>query len=138
MVPSFSNGFWFSGIIIEDQIKTSWPAEILLSLSLFLFSILMNFHFLTWLFIPIISVFAFLFLGQFVLRTRIVSRLFRWIGLYSSCLFVCHPIARIIINRLIPISGNLFFLVFLYLVLSFIFAFIYYLVINRIRKACIK
>lgn len=136
--PVFTIGYLFSGINKKERMNTSWQVESLLSFLLFLFAILMNFHFITWVFIPIVSVFAFLFLGKLVLRIRIISEAFRWIGVYSSCLFVCHPIARVMINRIIPYIDNVFLIVLLFLALSCLFAFVYSLVIDRVRNACLK
>jgi hypothetical protein len=77
-------------------------------------------------------------MGKLVLRIRFISEVFRWIGVYSSCLFVCHPIARVIINRVIPYIDNVFLIVLLFLVLSCLFAIVYSLMIGRIRNACLK
>ncbi len=136
--PVFAIGLLFSGIKKTDRMNTSWQVELLLSILLLLFAVFMNFHFITWVFIPIVSVFAFLFMGKLVLRIRFISEVFRWIGVYSSCLFVCHPIARVIINRVIPYIDNVFLIVLLFLVLSCLFAIVYSLMIGRIRNACLK
>ncbi len=68
--------------------------ELLLFMALFGLILLMSRWMVTWVFIPIIALAWFIVMEMLLMRTRYLSDVFRWIGEFSACVFVCHPIAR--------------------------------------------
>lgn len=103
-----------------------WMAAVFSILGILLI-ILMNRWLISWLFVPIVSLFWFLSLEKILLHTHVVSGIFRWIGKLSACIFVCHPIARTITVGLYShFNDSLILATFFYLTLTAVISVVYY------------
>ena len=119
--PCFAIGIWWGGN--NHKVNTSWVMELLGGIMLFALAVVMNISFLSWLFVPIVSLVAFCLIGRLLLRTKYVSLVFKWIGRVSASLFVCHPIVLLFVLSFQKVS--LIGIVAIYLVLSGLMAFLY-------------
>lgn len=125
--PVFAIGVWLG---ISNKGNNLVPKNIWMELILFfvLFGVvlLMGKWMLSWVFIPIIALVWFIVMGLLLLRTRFFSIAFRWLGNYSACIFVCHPIARLIVRIVVcPRLHNIIALVVIYFILAIGIAFLY-------------
>lgn len=114
---------------IFHTLRNAW-VDLLLLAATFVLILIMDRELITWLFIPIISIVLFLIAGQLMLRSHFLSEVFRWLGKYSACIFVCHPIARTIILNFFPQQQNLMVTVVLYIITTLAIA-LYY---NKLYK----
>ncbi len=97
--------------------------------------ILMNRYMMTWLLIPVVALVMYLALGLMMMRSSVLMKLFTWIGKLSAAIFVCHPISRLVINRLmLPRVDNILFVVLVYIVVTLIIAMMY----DRLYKKLIS
>ena len=105
--------------------KLVW-AELLLLVVLLGLVLLMSRWLATWIFVPIIALGWFIVIGLLLMRTRYLSEAFRWIGKYSACIFVCHPIARSLeLNFFAPTISILMINLGIYVVLTIIIVWLY-------------
>lgn len=114
----------------EGRFNTSVWLEIMLFVCLLGLILLMSKSMISWLFIPIIALIWFIIIGLLLMRTRFLSKTFRWIGKYSACLFVCHPIARSVVlgfiyPRLSRVSVIIVFYIVLCIVIAIGYSFVY-------------
>lgn len=134
--PIFALGVWL-GKMKNDEIlkpKSLW-VELLLLLLLLGLILLMGRWMMTWIFIPIVALVWFIVIGMLLIRTRYLSNVFRWIGKYSACIFVCHPIARLIVlNTIHHYYSNVLFNVFVYVALTVVVALVYNIVYQWLLK----
>lgn len=125
--PVFALGVWFgkSGKDVSTSLSNIW-IEIVLFFVLLSLILIMSKWMLTWLFIPIVALVWFLIVGLLLIRTRYLSMVFRWLGRLSACIFVCHPIARLVVrNVLYPRFSNLIVNVLAYTFLTIIISLFY-------------
>lgn len=125
--PVFALGVWLGMSKKGDNLvpKSIWM-ELLLFIVFIALIILFSKWMLSWVFIPIIALGWFIVIGLMLMRTRYLSGIFRWIGKYSACIFVCHPIARLIVNSgVYPRLHNVLAVVVIYVVLTMGLAFLY-------------
>lgn len=125
--PVFALGVWLGLSKKGDNLvpKSIWM-ELLLFIVFIALIILFSKWMLSWVFIPIIALGWFIVIGLMLMRTRYLSGIFRWIGKYSACIFVCHPIARLIVNNgVYPRLHNVLAVVVIYVVLTMGLAFLY-------------
>lgn len=128
--PVFAIGVWIGKRNNEDDLKPKsiW-LELMLCVALLGLILLASKWMITWIFIPIVALGWFIVIGLLLMRTRYLSEVFRWMGKYSACIFVCHPIARtIVFNTIYHHCSNLLGIVLAYLVLSIIIALLYNIV----------
>ena len=93
---------------------------------LLILMVLMNVNFNFWIFLPIVGLYLYFVLAKLVLRAgSYVSSCIAWIGRYSACIFVCHPIVRAFISRLYPRFNYLWAISLLFFLLTLILAFFY-------------
>jgi len=125
--PVFAIGVWMGLRKNQEDLKPKsvW-VELLLLVALLGLILLMSRWLVTWIFVPILALAWFVVIGLLLMRTRYLSEVFRWIGKYSACIFVCHPIARtIVLNAVNPRFPNLIANVIIYIVLTIIIALLY-------------
>lgn len=125
--PVFAIGVWFGMRNNQDDLKPGkvW-VELLLLFVLLGLVLLMSKWMLTWIFVPIVALAWFVVIGLLLMRTRYLSDAFRWVGKYSACIFVCHPIARLILlNTLYHHYSNVTVNVLAYVALSILIALVY-------------
>lgn len=135
--PVFAIGVWLG--IRNKQVnlapKSVW-VELLLFVVLFGLVLLMGKWLISWMFIPIVSLTWFIVIGLLLMHTRYLSGVFRWIGRYSACIFVCHPIARLIILSTIHrhysvIAVNVMAYTFLTVVIALLYNKIYQWLLSK-------
>lgn len=126
--PVFAIGVWLGISKNGDNVapkKSIW-LELLLFVVFFALIVLFSKRMISWVFIPIIALGWFIVIGLMLMRTRYLSEIFRWVGKYSACIFVCHPIARLIVNNaVLPRLPNLLVVVLIYVVLTIGIALLY-------------
>ena len=134
--PVFAIGVWF-GMRKNDmglRPKSVW-CELLLLVILLGLILLMGRWMETWIFIPIIALVWFCVMGLLLMRTQYLSKAFRWIGKYSACIFVSHPIARYLeIKFLLPHFSNLIINIGIYVALTVVIALLYDVVYQWLIK----
>ncbi|MCR4966169.1 MAG: acyltransferase [Bacteroidales bacterium] len=98
--PVFALGVWLGVRKKQEDLtpKSVWIELVLLVVLLGLI-LLMSRWMITWIFVPIIALAWFIIIGLLLMRTCYLSKAFRWVGKYSACIFVCHPIARLIVLK---------------------------------------
>lgn len=121
----FAIGVYFGIRKREGKEELSWHlsgfAWLLLTLVLLAFVVLMNKWLVTWLFIPLVALACFYAAGKVVICISPVAKVFRWVGKLSACVFVCHPIARLIVlNGIYPRVGNLLLITLIYIVVTIV------------------
>lgn len=137
----FAIGVWF-GRGWNPTLPTKQYSMLIIGLAFVLSSFLvliMNRWMMTWLLTPIVALMMFGTAGMLLLKSNVLSRIFKYVGRLSAAIFVCHPIIRFIINRyLLPHMDNMLIVLCVYVVSTFIFAFFYdmlykksLLIINR-------
>lgn len=134
--PVFAIGVWL-GMKKNDDIlkpKSIW-CELLLLVILLGLILLMSRWMETWIFIPIIALAWFMVIGLLLIRTHYLSNAFRWIGKYSACIFVCHPIARYLeLKFLEPHISYLIINIVIYVALTVIVALLYNFIYQWLLK----
>ena len=86
----------------------------------------MNKWMLTWLFVPVVALVMFIAVGLLVLRTPVMNNLCIWIGKLSAYIFVCHPIARFIINKYLLLRlDHMIVVMLIYVIMTFLISMIY-------------
>lgn len=134
--PVFAIGVWLGMRKNQDDLKPKsiW-VELLLMVALLGLILLMSRWLVTWIFVPIVALGWFIVIGLLLMRTRYLSEVFRYIGNYSACIFVCHPIARTIVLKAVnPRFPNLIANVIIYITLTVIIALLYDKVYHWILK----
>ena len=135
--PVFAIGVWLG--LRKKQVdilpKSVW-GELLFFVVLLGLVLLMSRWLVTWIFIPIVALAWFIVIGLLLMRTRYLSEVFRWIGRYSACIFVCHPIARLIILSTIHrhysvIAVNVMAYIFLTVVIALLYNKIYQWLLSK-------
>ena len=125
--PVFAIGVWL-GISRRGEVlkpKNVW-LELLLFVVLFTLILFLSKWMLSWMLVPIVALAWFIVLGSLLIRFRFLSELFRWVGMYSACIFVCHPIVRtIVLNTLYPRVPNLMINIVVYVVITIVAALLY-------------
>lgn len=123
--PVFAVGVWMGKGNISIPQKSVWT-EVSLTVLFLAMMLLASSWMLTWTILPVVALAWFLCVGSLLLRTGFLADAFRWLGRLSACIFVCHPIARIIVlNTLHPRMDNLMVNVLAYLVLTLAIALFY-------------
>lgn len=84
---------------VEYGRRHSWLVDLLVFLCSALAVLWMNKWMLTWLFVPLVALVMWISCGLLVMRSGVLTRIFKWIGNLSACIFVCHPIVRAVICR---------------------------------------
>lgn len=93
----------------------------------------MNRWLLTWLFVPVAALVMFVSCGMIIMRIHFLSAIFIWLGSLSPCIFVCHPIARFIINSLLLDKvSNLLSIVLIYISVTILASMVYDRLFNRL------
>lgn len=131
----FALGIWFAQSKIMQKINTSWWVELLIIIIMGYMMAQMNRLLITWLFVPFIALFFFMALGMLVQRIKPIKSVFQWIGGISAFIFVCHPIARTIVNSIVaPHIEILFVNVILYLLVTVLISLCYRWLCQRITS----
>lgn len=142
--PLFAIGIWMAN---DDRLMRmiegySIYKTIILLMILLFFVVIMNFNIISWLFIPIVSLFLFFLLSKIIVNIEYMDGLFKWIGRLSAFIFVCHPVAVRIVILLcekINISGHGIWLsLIVYTVLTFVMSLFYEKLYNQLSKRFIK
>lgn len=119
---------WFSRIV------TTWWQEILLMISLLALVIAMNLYLESWLFVPFVALFLIIFMGRLVLRFKYISKAISFIGRYSACIFVCHPLIKSVVSKIgFRYTDNMLLLVLIYVILSLTMSILYARLYNYLR-----
>lgn len=123
----FAIGVYFGNRKGNGEKELSWNLSVfvwlLLAIVLFAMVVLMNKWLATWLFVPVVALGMFYAAGKVILRMPHVAKIFRWFGGLSACIFVCHPIARLIVIRgVYPHVSNLLLITLVYIVVSIVLA----------------
>lgn len=133
--PVFAIGVWWGISKNKKVFRLSFWTELSLFVVLLGLVLLMSKWMVTWLFIPIIALAWFIVIGLLLMRTRYLSEAFRWIGKFSACIFVCHPIARLIVlNTVHHYFTNITVNVLVYLALTIIISLLYNIVFQWLLK----
>jgi hypothetical protein len=138
--PVFALGIYYSMKKREIKVdRHSLWLEIVLAFILLGIMVLMNNNFHVWIFLPIVGLYWFFALAKIVLCSGpYVSKVFAWIGKYSAAIFVCHPIARTVVNRLYVRFDHLEVIISLFFVLTLIIAFYYDKLYKLLLKRFVK
>lgn len=123
----FAMGVWM-GKQSSIQVTTnhSIVIDILLLFLTTALVIVMNKWMLTWLLVPVIALVMYFLCGLLIVRLNVVRQLLVWIGRLSACIFVCHPIARFVINKaMLTHVDNLLFVVLIYVITTLFLAVLY-------------
>ena len=119
---------WFSRIV------TTWWQEILLMISLLALVIAMNLYLESWLFVPFFALFLIIFMGRLVLRFKYISKAISFIGRYSACIFVCHPLMKSVVSKIgFRYTDNMLLLVLSYVILTIALSILYARLYNYLR-----
>lgn len=95
--------------------------------------IIMNRWLFTWLFVPVVALVMFVSCGMIIMRIRIFASFFKWLGSLSACIFVCHPIVRFVINRLLLDKvSNLLLIVLIYISVTILVSMVYDRLFNKL------
>lgn len=134
--PVFAIGVWFGLRKNEEDLKPKsvW-VELLLFVSFLGLILLMSRWLVSWVFVPIVALAWLIVIGLLLMRTRFLSEVFRWIGKYSACIFVCHPIARYLeLKFLEPHISYLIINIVIYIALTVIVALLYNFIYQWLLK----
>ena len=135
----FALGIWCAQSNMIQRIKTSWWMELIIVVASAFLMIQMNRWLLAWIFIPVVALLFFLMLGLLLQRVKPLFNIFLWIGGLSAFIFVCHPIARTFVNKILaPHVGILLINVFIYLLFTILFAVLYRWLYQRITAVIIR
>ena len=122
-----------------QRIKTNWWVELIIVVASAFLMIQMNRWLLAWVFIPVVTLLFFLMLGKLVQQVKPLFYIFLWIGGLSAFIFVCHPIARTFVNKVLaPHVGILLINVLIYLLFTILFAILYRWLYQRITYVIIR
>lgn len=142
--PVLAIGLWMGLRNNKEDLKPKsiWVELLLLVVLLGLILVMGNWV-VTWILIPIVALAWFIVIGLLLLRTRYLSEVFRWIGKYSACIFVCHPIARYITHfvelRISTIQNvSLLVIVCVYLAITVIIALVYSVIYHWLNSRLIR
>lgn len=122
--PLFALGIWLGRHSHASFLEASWLKSFFLVVCSFLLILVMSLNLLTWTIVPIVALVFFMALSNLVLKIDWIRNPLKWVGQYSAFIFVCHPIARIVANRLcgaVPLWGILV----VYFLLTMLLAIIY-------------
>ena len=140
--PLFAIGIWVANNdkLIRRIENFSKCKTIVLIIMLSILVVVMNFNVLSWLFVPIVSLFLFFLLSKIIINIKYVDGLFKWIGKLSAFIFVCHPIARtIVLNSKFHIKENgICFTLIVYTILALFLSYFYEKLYNQLSKRFIK
>ena len=135
----FALGVWFAQTNIMQNIKTNLWLELIVLVVTGLLVAQMNRLLIAWMFLPFVALIFFIVLGMLVQRIKPICSVFHWIGGISAFIFVCHPIARTIVNSFVlPYIRILFVNVVLYLLVTILIALCYRWLCQRIISKIIK
>ena len=84
----------------------------------------MNLNLISWVMVPIVALMFFITLSRLVISVKWLRLPIIWVGRYSAFVFVCHPIARVVANRLhgsVPLIG----IIILYFMMTMLLAVLY-------------
>lgn len=127
--PLFAVGVFFAKQIIAGRLPkiphSNAILEFLLTILLLVLIVLMNISYASWIFVPFMALVMFFIMTKLILRSDSLTKLFRWIGIYSACIFVCHPIARMLIFTFNLHRFGLLHSLIIYISMSMILAFYY-------------
>ena len=125
--PPFAIGIYYAQKRhVIDAKQSPLYLDIILAIALLAAMILMNAIFSIWLFIPILGLYWYIVLSKLVMRCGgYVMKFFVWIGKYSACIFVCHPIVRGVLVRLYGRFGHLGLITLAFFILTLLVAFYY-------------
>lgn len=121
----FAIGVWSAKYRESLNFNSSVLSETICVIILFVLIIWMNTNILAWLFIPIVALLWFCTLAKIICRVHFLKKLLVWIGHYSACIFVCHPIVRLLGRKTYTLTDNLFLTVSIYLAITFGLALVY-------------
>ena len=93
--PLFAMGVWWANKNQFYQFSNSnIITDTIFFIVSFVLTISMNTNYVSWLFVPIISLLMFVYLSRIIARFTYTARIFKYLGYYSAVIFVTHPIAR--------------------------------------------
>ena len=140
--PLFAIGIWMANDnklikIIEGYSK--WETIVLL-IALSFLVVIMNINIISWLFVPIISLFLFFLLSKIIINIKYVNELFKYIGGLSAFIFVCHPIIRSIIlyDKFHINNHGIWLSLIVYTILTLVLSHFYKKLYNTLSKRFIK
>ena len=117
-----------------SHIVTVWWQELLLIILLLALVIVMHLNLESWLFVPFVALFFFIFMGRLILRFEILSKTISFIGRYSACIFVCHPLIKSVVSKIgFRYTDNMLLLVLSYVILTLALSIIYERLYNYLR-----
>ncbi len=128
--PLFAIGVWLGkartqNSALFNRTISVW-IELLLSVILLGIIILLGQWLITWLFVPIVALAWFWVLGSIFLKMSYFANAFRWIGDLSASIFVCHPIARLLVFLAVfPYYSNLPFNLIIYCSITIVLSLAY-------------
>lgn len=142
--PLFAIGIWIANNdkLVRRIENFSKCKTVILIIMLSILVVVMSFNVMSWLFVPIVSLFLFILLSKIIVNIKYIEALFKWIGRLSAFIFVCHPVAVRIIILLcekINIGGYETWLsLIVYTVLTFVMSLFYEKLYNQLLKKFIK
>lgn len=118
----------------NNHVSTVWWIEVILAFVLLCLIVLMNFSLLSWLFVPLVAL-GFLFVvAKLVIRVGFLADIFRWIGLCSASIFVCHPLMKSVVSKIgFRYTDNMLLLVLSYVILTIALSILYARLYNYLR-----
>lgn len=142
----FALGVYMAQYKVEiiDRIRTKLWLELLVVVTLLVLLPVMNINIISWLFVPFVALLCFGLLGHIVMRFKILTLIFRWVGELSACIFVCHALIKPIVNKYIAqYTNNIMLLLFIYLSFTLLLSMLYkrfynYLMIQFVDKIIIS
>lgn len=121
--PLYALGIWqaqrddvFAGI--------GWAKSSVVVLCTAFLVFVMNLNLICWVLVPIVALIFFIALSKIVLLVKWLRLPIMWVGQLSAFVFVCHPIARVVANRLNG-SVPLFGIIILYFMMTMLLAVLY-------------
>lgn len=128
------------GIVVErwnKEISLSKVNLWIISILSFILMLVMNLNYYSWIFVPFVALMFFYSISRLTLESKILrgGKILPWLGKYSSCIFVCHPIVRLAMYNEPKITGISYkiVLVLLYVVITLLLAFVYNKLITRLN-----
>ena len=117
-----------------SHIVTVWWQELLLIILLLALVIVMHLNLESWLFVPFVALLFFIFMGRLILRFEILSKTISFIGRYSACIFVCHPLIKSVVSKIgFRYTDNMLLLVLSYVILTIALSILYARLYNYLR-----
>ena len=105
--------------------KFSLWVNVILLLILSAVVVLLNLYYVLWIFLPLVALLWFITLSVIIIQTKRLALCFRWIGMYSAFVFVCHPIARQICFTLNLTSLSIWYQIIIYIIMTVSLAYLY-------------